>query len=229
MNTLCELVAPEELAPPEQETIWEDRDKVRNFQYPRIASVDFPSARQADIVAREIRMERAQSAALEAARQSGVSQGQAQAQAEMTQQLDRERQAIGRAIEQFAHERRSYFRRVETDVVTLTLAIARKLLRREAQIDPLLLSGVVRVALEQVQAGSQVVLRTSPSQQGDWQRFLAELPETGRAVAIVADEAVAPGTLLLETSAGKAEINLEPRLKEIENGFLDLLRGEGQG
>ena len=143
---------------------------------------------------------------VEAARQNGVREGEAKAQVATAEKLEQERQAIRQAVEQFAQQRRSYFRRVETDVVTLALAIARKLLHREAQIDPLLLSGVVRVALEQIQAGSQVVLRTSPSQQETWQAFLSQLPETNREVAVVADEALAPGKLLLETSAGKAEI-----------------------
>ncbi len=47
-------------------------------------------------------------------------------------------------------------------MVRLALAIARKVLHREAQLDPLLLAGVVRVALDQMQAGSRVLLRTSP-------------------------------------------------------------------
>ncbi len=216
MNTWCEPMA---LA--EAEKVWD-------FQYPMIAPAEFPSANEASQPEREIRLQRAQAAALEAARQNGIREGEQQAQAAMAQQLDEARRAIAGAVAQFAEERRSYFRRVEGDVVTLALAIARKVLRREAQIDPLLLSGVVRVALDQIQAGSEVTLRTSPAQQEAWQRFLTSWPETNREITVVADEAVESGQLLLETAAGKAEISLEDKLHEIESGFLDLLHdGEG--
>jgi len=217
MNTLCEPAAMEEIEPPVQDSVW-------NFKYPMIAPAGFPSAREAANVEREIRLQRAESVALEAARQDGFRQGEAQAQAAVMQRVEQERRAILEALEQFAGERREYFRRVETDVVTLALAIARKLLHREAQIDPLLLSGIVRVALEQIQQGSQVVLRCSPAEQPGWQKFLSTLSESHREIALVADEVVEPGRIVLETIAGKAEISLEEQLREIESGFLDLLR-----
>ncbi len=59
-------------------------------------------------------------------------------------------------------------------MVRLALAIARKVLHREAQLDPLLLAGVVRVALDQMQAGSRVVLRTSTDAAEPWRKFCAE-------------------------------------------------------
>ena len=53
-------------------------------------------------------------------------------------------------------------------MVRLALSIARKILHREAQMDPLLLAGVVRVALDQMQAGTRVLLRTSPASARTW-------------------------------------------------------------
>jgi len=200
-------------------SVWE-------FKYPTIGSAGLVPVCEALRPEREIRLQRSEAAAVEAALQNGFRQGEAQAQATLSQRLERERRAINEAVEQFASERRAYFHRVETDVVTLALAIARKLLHREAQIDPLLLSGVVRVALEQIQAGSQVVLRCSPSAQEDWRSFLASLPESSREITLTVDEAVEAGRVVLETVAGKAEMSLEAQLKEIESGFLDLLSGD---
>lgn len=216
MNTSCDHATREEMEPAVRDSVW-------NFKYPLIAPDGFASAREAANAEREIRLQRAENAAIEAARQSGFRQGEAQAQAAMTQRLEQERHAIAEAVQQFTRDRREYFRRVEADVVTLALAIARKLLHREAQIDPLLLSGVVRVALDQVQAGSQVVLRCSPSEQESWSNFASTLPAPSREIAVTADEAIEPGRVVLESVAGKAEISLEEQLKEIESGFLDLL------
>ena len=61
--------------------------------------------------------------------------------------LDRSVQQIGAALEGFRREREDYFARVEREVVQLALAIAARVLNREAQFDPMLLSGAVRVAL----------------------------------------------------------------------------------
>lgn len=221
MSTLCEPAALQEIEEPARDAVWD-------FKYPLIGAAGFSSAREAMHTEREIRMQRAEAAAIEAARQNGFRQGEQQAQAAMAQRLDQERRAVGEALTQFAKEQREYFRRVESDVVTLALTIARKLLHREAQIDPLLLSGIVRVALEQIQAGSQVVLRCSSSERESWQNFLSSLPAGKPEIALAADDALEPGRLVIETQAGKAEISLEEQLKEIESGFLDLLRVEGR-
>ena len=217
MNTLCEPPAQGEC-----EAVWD-------FQYPVIAPANFASPQDAAVVERNTRQQLAQSMAVEAARQQGICQGERQANNAMALKLEQERQAIAEAIAQFAHERHNYFRRVEADAVTLALAIARKLLHREAQIDPLLLSGVVRVAMEQLQAGSQIVLRVSPCQEKVWQEFLSASTESDRAVKVMVDEKVSPGKLVLEATAGKAELSLEDELKEIESGFLDLLHRQADG
>ena len=219
MNMLCELPVDGPIEQLANDTVWE-------FKYPLISPGGLAPLREAVRPEREIRVQRAEAAAVEAAHQNGFRQGEAQAQAALSQRVEQERRAIGEAIEQFAHQRRTYFRRVESDVVTLALAIARKLLHREAQVDPLLLSGVVRVALDQIQDRSQVVLRCSPLEQESWQRFLSSLPESEREITLAADEAVEAGRVVIETLAGKAEISLEEQLKEIESGFLDLLRVE---
>ena len=52
--------------------------------------------------------------------------------------------------ESFAEERDRYLHAVEQEVVRLALAVAARILRREAQMDPLLLTGAVRVALGQL-------------------------------------------------------------------------------
>ena len=45
----------------------------------------------------------------------------------------------------------------------LALAIARKILHREAQVDPLLLAGMVRVALEKIESHTKVSVRVHPA------------------------------------------------------------------
>ena len=73
--------------------------------------------------------------------------------------LAAQRAEIDLAIEEFARQRESYFEGVEMEIVNLSLSIAHKILHREAQMDPLLLRGAVRLALERLEANTQVRLR----------------------------------------------------------------------
>ena len=126
----------------------------------------------------------AQVAELEAqAREAGRQQVELQARARLEEQLNRERIAIAQALTDFARERSAYYRKIEEEAVRLALSIARKILHREAQVDPLLLMGILRVALDRMEGATSVVLAVPPQQAAVWRNFLitrmaaGELPE----------------------------------------------------
>ncbi len=58
----------------------------------------------------------------------------------------------------------------------LALAVAARILRREAQMDPLLLTGAVRVALGQLAASSEVRLLVPPAKLDLWTETIALVP-----------------------------------------------------
>lgn len=129
---------------------------------------------------------------------------------------------IGRAVEQFAEERRSYFARVETELVRLALSIAARILHRESQVDPLLVAALVRIAIEKMRDGSSVVVRVSPRDAAGWRtRLDAKIGESD--VEIVENDQLGPQECVLETRLGSVEFGIEAQLKEIERGFFDLL------
>ncbi|HLY65853.1 MAG TPA: FliH/SctL family protein [Chloroflexota bacterium] len=165
-------------------------------------------------------------AASEAARQRGFEQAQAQAHALAAEAIERERSAVGKAVEEFAAERQRYFHRVEGDVVKLALAIARKILHREAQIDPLLLAGAVRVALEKMEDTSRIVLHVPQASVAAWKAFCTAHASGMPQVEVVADETLGGNRCRLEAESGRAEFDLEAQLGEIESGFFDLLNPE---
>jgi flagellar assembly protein FliH len=153
----------------------------------------------------------------------GRQEGQAEAHKVFQTQLAKERSGLAEAVDQFARERACYFQKVEGEVVQLTLSIARKILHREAQIDPLLLAGIVRVTLEKIDGATNVVLRVHPDNASDWRTYLNMQLEAANMPEIVEDPSEPPGRCTLETSMGTAVIGLDVQLKEIEQGFLDLL------
>lgn len=129
---------------------------------------------------------------------------------------------VAAALESFAEERKSYFSRVESDVVHLALAIATKILHREAQVDPMLIAALVRVAVNKLHDGSSVTVRVATAEVEQWKKFLAK-PLNGSTVLVLEDANLATGECLLETELGSANFSIDAQLKEVEQGFFDLL------
>ena len=141
---------------------------------------------------------------------------------EYEQKLTSARLEIAAALESFEAQRAEYFARVEAEVVQLSLSIAAKILRHEAQLDPMLVATLVRMAGEKMQEGSSVTVRVSPGSETEWKRYFAARPSPSR-VEVVEDARVDEGDCVLETELGSAHFGLDAQLKEVERGFFDLL------
>jgi flagellar assembly protein FliH len=150
-------------------------------------------------------------------------EGQAEARKTFDDQLARERAGLGIVLAQFTRDRAIYFQKVEAEVVQLALSIARKILHRESQLDPLLLAGIVRVALEKIDGATGVVLRVHPQNAATWRPYLTTRLEPSDLPEIVEDPAQELDRCTLETSMGTAVVGMEVQLKEIEQGLMDLL------
>ncbi len=155
--------------------------------------------------------------------ESGLREGLAKGRAENEAALAQQRDAIGAALTEFANERRSYFLRVEGEVVSLALAIVRKILHRESEVDLLLLTGLVRVALEKMAASQNVRLRVNPSQLRAWQEYFLGRTDLPLAPECLADAALGVDECRIETDHGVTDLHIEAQLKEIEQGLFDLL------
>lgn len=162
------------------------------------------------------------------ARELGRQQGEREARAKFEEQLARERAAIAKALDDFARQRATYFRKVEQEAVQLALSIARKVLYREAQVDPLLLMGIVRVAMERIEGATAVSLAVNPQNAEEWRRYLAAHVDAARVPAIIADPAMPKDRCELRTSMGTAQLGVEVQLKEIEQGLMDLMAARPQ-
>lgn len=141
---------------------------------------------------------------------------------ELEKKITLERESVARLCERFSKERTRYFAEVEAEVVRLALAIAARVLHREIALDPLLLQGAVKVALEKVQENSAVRLRVPEGQKEQWSFILARAHQDG--VVIESDSRLQPGECFLETSVGRVDLGVKAQLEEIEKGFFDLLQ-----
>jgi flagellar assembly protein FliH len=130
--------------------------------------------------------------------------------------------AIGKAIAGFDAERDAYYSRVEAEIVQLALGIAAKILHREAQVDPMLVAALVRMAIEKMREGSSVTVRVSPGQATRWKSYFSRQSSTA-SVTVTEDAALTDQDCFLDTELGVANFGLDTQLKEVEQGFFDLL------
>jgi flagellar assembly protein FliH len=158
----------------------------------------------------------------ERGRLEGEEGGRRKQTEEFSEMLEDARQSIVAAIEAFAAERKEYFRGVEAEAVKLALAIARKILHRETQIDPMLLRAVVHSAMDRLEETSKVVLRIPPAEAAGWERIFAEMPAQERPT-VMADPRLQTGGCQIESRMGSIELSVDAQLAEIERGFFDLL------
>jgi flagellar assembly protein FliH len=159
---------------------------------------------------------------VEIARSEATAEARLLWQAELEERIAEERTRLQRVEEEFHQQRTRYFAGVESEIVRLALAIAARVLHREAKLDPLLLTGVVKVALEKVAKDSSVVLRVPVSEVERWQEVFASHQES--ALKLVGDERLGADECVLETNVGRVELGVTAQLEEIERGFFDLLQ-----
>jgi flagellar assembly protein FliH len=169
--------------------------------------------------------------AFEAGREKGRQEGrsgerEAQAEAQAAAEERRIRQT-SQLIETFAQERDRYLQAVEREVVELALAIAARILRREAQMDPLLLTGAVRVALGQLVGTTQVRLLVPSAELDLWTEAISALPNLAIKPTVQSAEGMRLGECVIETELGTVDLGIRAQLGEIERGFFDRAGGRG--
>ncbi len=180
---------------------------------------------------RELAREMAVLEAAKTARAEGIALGEregirrtrAEMEAEMHAAGERAREQLRLAVEQFGASRERYFAEIEPEVVKLALAIAARVLHREVQIDPLLLAGAVRVALEKMETSGGVTLRAAEEDVAGWQEMF-EATKPAQRPKIAGDATLVRGECVLETAMGTVDLGVSAQLEEIEKGFFDLLQ-----
>jgi len=159
---------------------------------------------------------------IEEARAEAKDEARREYEEELEKKILEERSLLLKTHQDFVEERTRYFAGVEAEVVKLALAIAARVLHREATLDPLLLAGVVRVALSKVTEDSTAALRVAGSELESWQEIFKD--DLALSLQLKSDETLRAGECVLETSVGKVELGVNAQLAEIERGFFDLLQ-----
>jgi flagellar assembly protein FliH len=153
----------------------------------------------------------------------GVREGEERERGRGAEQLAQERNRINAVVEQFQAEVAAYYSLSELEVVKLSLAIAGKILQREAHADPALVANLTKGVLEKLHQTTKVRVRVSPGDAENWRSFFSRNNDKQIEIDVIGDASVGPENCLLETQLGATQIGLDAQLKEIESGLFDLL------
>jgi flagellar assembly protein FliH len=134
---------------------------------------------------------------------------------------ERFKRQLGKLVADFAIERDRFLQLVEREVVQLALAVAARVLRREAQMDPLLLTGAVRVALGQLAGTTEVQLTVPTAQVELWREAIDLIPNLAVKPSVVAGDSMRIGDCMIRSKVGTVDLGVRSQLGEIERGFFD--------
>jgi flagellar assembly protein FliH len=213
-NTLSRVLSKEESALVEP-VWWRSNDSVA-------APVKSPLAGPADE-----RQPHADDAATSADERQAYQRGFSEGKAVGSEQANAEAQAmlgrLTRSLAEISTLRARARKDAESDLLKLSIAIARRVLHRELTIDPDSIGGLIRVALEKLESRELYRVRTHPAQEDAVRNSLARFAEA-RQVEVVPDASLQCGDVLFETPLGTLDASIEMQLREVERGFADRMR-----
>jgi flagellar assembly protein FliH len=159
----------------------------------------------------------------DAARRRGFQEGEESARKALEARVEAAVQKAAASAETILGQTRQMRRQMEGDLVHLAVAIARRILHREIQVDPEALAGIVKAAVHKLDARELHRVRACPDDVAIVEKYLAQSPLPSR-VEIVADPSLERGGLLLETARGYLDASMETQLREIDRGLADVVR-----
>jgi flagellar assembly protein FliH len=154
---------------------------------------------------------------------AGMREADAAAQARATAGVQVVLEKMARSIEELAQIRTRLRKQAEGDTIKLSLAIARRVLRREIAMDPDAMRGLVTAALEKLQSQEICRVRTHPSQVAAITACLRQTVNNVK-VEVVPDGSLQPGGVVFETNQGNLDASVDSQLQEIERGLADHMR-----
>ncbi len=163
---------------------------------------------------------------LQSAYEQGLRDGAATAARETAARVDTAVARLARTIDDLAGTRSRALAEADRDIVQLSIAIARRILRRELTVDPESLAGIVKAAVERVPAREIRRVRVHPEDAACLDKHLRAPGMTG-SVEVCPDPSLERGSAIFETVRGELDASISTQLAEIERGLTDMLRRRG--
>jgi flagellar assembly protein FliH len=150
--------------------------------------------------------------------EAGLAAGHAAAEEQIAPTLQRFAAILNGVHESHA----GFFRAAERQVVDLALQIAQKVVEKEVENMPDLAVGVIRSALEEMDARTAVRVRVSPDDEELLRRRWTQAVPSGISpdkIEIQADDRVRSGGAVIETTQGEVDAQLDTKLTQLGNAL----------
>jgi flagellar assembly protein FliH len=154
---------------------------------------------------------------------AGVREGEAAGHAKGLAEVQPVIGRLARSIDEIGNLRSRLRAEAEADLVQLSLAIARRVLRREIAIDPEALHGLILGALARLAGQELARVRVHSSHAAAVTTCLRQNLNAEK-IEVIADPSREVGSIVFETPRGNLDAGVESQLQEIERGLADRLR-----
>lgn len=151
---------------------------------------------------------------------------EARAQSMLQMEVEPWLKRMAQSIEDIATVKHRYLAESEEQLVRLAVAVARRILYREIQVDSEALFGLIHAATQRAELRELNRILLNPKDHQSLLPHLERLQLPPR-VQIVSDPALERGAMLLESTSGILDASIQAQLDEVERGFIDLLGRRG--
>jgi flagellar assembly protein FliH len=154
---------------------------------------------------------------------AGIREAEASAKTRAAAEVQGVIERLGQSIAELSQVRVRLRKQAEADTIKLSLAIAKRVLRREVAVDPDAMRGLLIAALEKLQTQEVHRVRASAGQAGAIAATLRQTVAHAK-IEVIPDGTLAPGGIIFETNQGNLDASVDSQLQEIERGLADHLR-----
>ena len=159
-------------------------------------------------------------------REEGILQGRQQAQEEMQEAVESAAEKAQYMLEIARDQVHEIMSTAEPQIVEIALAVASKVVAREIEENPMMILPIVRKAVEKVKDQEMVEIRVNPQ---DFDMVLMAKKELqvliGReqALKLTADNTIASGGCVIDTSNGTVDARLDTQFEMIRKALTEVL------
>ena len=187
---------------------------------PRILPPEFEERRETERARSELAQKDLEQK-LAASFQLGAEEGRRQSAVEAEAALQPMVQRLSHSVQALASLRPKMRAESEQELLTLVMAVARRVLHREITLDPNSIVTLLRVALERLTRSELTTVKVHPDMVS---RIREQLTEEGYTeVNVEADVELQLGDLLFGTERGTLDATIDTQLAEIGRGLADRL------
>lgn len=134
--------------------------------------------------------------------------------------------SLKQGLLQLNNLRQATYQKIEKEVVDLALAIARKVICREIEVDKEVVVCVAREALAKVEDPGKINIKMNPSDLqliSETKHQFSELIGNIDNVTLEAEENIQSGGCVIETDLGEIDARIEKQLQAVEESFRNAL------